>query len=329
MADVLCVGTVGEGIWRSVDGGQTFTRRSPGLFMEADVRALCVHPELRHVVYAGTNGGAFCSTDGGETWTRLELPFDTNQGWAGGTIVWSLAIMPGEPEALFVGTCPAAIYCSRDSGDTWRKVDAPVAAECGGIVYPRVTCLAPDPIEPDTLWAGVEIDGILRSRDRGETWERLGEGLSSQDIHGIVIVPGAPKRILATTNNDLNVSLDDGLHWQPQNVRERFPWGYCRGITAGGDDPQTLFLGNGNGPPGSEGTLQISRDGGVTWHAATLPSAPNSTVWTIATSPTQPQHVAAATVSGYLYISDDGGESWSKLEREFGEIRSLAFAATG
>jgi len=77
--------------------------------------------------------------------------------------------------------------------------------------------------------------------------------------------------VLASTNNDLNLSMDEGRTWQPQNVKAQFPWAYCRGVIQKADDPSTLFVGNGNGPPGSAGAVQISRDGGKTWRAASLP----------------------------------------------------------
>ena len=60
-----------------------------------------------------------------------------------------------------------------------------------------------DPDHPDTLWAGVEIDGLFRSRDDGRTWQAMGTGLSSRDIHDLAFVAGngSPRRLLAATNN--------------------------------------------------------------------------------------------------------------------------------
>jgi photosystem II stability/assembly factor-like uncharacterized protein len=118
--------------------------------------------------------------------------------------------------------------------------------------------------------------------------------------------------------------MDGGVTWQPCGVRDRFNWGYCRGIGVKADDPNTLFQGNGNGPPGSAGAIQVSRDGGETWVKAVLSQASNSTIWTFATTESDPNLVAAASVSGYVYLSSDGGGHWHKLDREFGEIRSLA-----
>lgn len=322
---IVYAGTVGQGIWRSEDGGETFTRSCAGMFMEAEVRALAVHPHDAKVLYAGTDCGLYRTDDGGRQWQRLETPFDPGHGWPAGTLIWSLLIHPRRPDTLFAGTCPPAIYRSPDAGASWQQLEVELVAECGPIVYSRVTCIIADPADDDTIWAGIEIDGVRRSADGGATWQRLGEGLSSPDIHALAIVPGQPRRILAATNNDLNVSTDEGATWQPQHVKDRFPWGYCRAIVARADDPRTLFLGNGNGPPGTAGALHLSRDGGVSWQQADLQPSPNSTIWTFATNAADPDLIFCASVNGYLYRSADGGATWRKCRHEFGEVRSLAW----
>ena len=52
--------------------------------------------------------------------------------------------------------------------------------------------------------------------------------------------------------------------------------------------------------------------------------AANSVVYWLANNPEMPNVVAAASRFGYVYVSEDGGNSWSKLQKEFGEIRALA-----
>ena len=82
----------------------------------------------------------------------------------------------------------------------------------------------------------------------------------------------------------------------------------------------------GDGPPGWEGAVGISVDGGQTWRQAGMPGRANSTVWTFAVHPADPRLAYAASVSGELYRSLDGGLTWGKLAREFGEVRALAWA---
>ena len=331
MTPVVYAGTLGQGVWRSGDRGETFARACDGMFMEASVRALAVDPRDPRVLYAGTDAGLYRTENGGDRWERLPAPFDPGDGWPAGVAVWSLLLLPRDPDTLLVGTCPSALYRSSDRGASWEKLEAGLADTCPAIIHPRVTCLLADPTDENTLWAGIEIDGARRSTDGGRTWRRCDAGLSSLDIHGLAVVPGRDggaegKTILATTNNDLNVSTDDGANWQPQNIKERIGRGYCRGIVARADDPRTLFLGNGNGPPGTTGALHVSHDGGGTWQTPPLPMAPNSTAWTFAVHPADPALVFCAAVSGYLYRSTDAGEAWSKCRHEFGEVRALAWA---
>ena len=66
-------------------------------------------------------------------------------------------------------------------------------------------------------------------------------------------------------------------------------------------------------------------DAGETWRPARLPGPANSTLWNFAVHPADPELVYASSVSGEIYRSADSGASWTKLAREFGEIRALAW----
>jgi len=189
-------------------------------------------------------------------------------------------------------------------------------------MHTRVTSIAGEPRSAATIWAGVEIDGLYRSKDRGQSWSQLGQGLSSLDIHALAM---APAGLLAATNNDLNLSRDDGESWQPMQIGQSLPWSYCRSLAQVAGQPEHVLLGVGNGPPGSEGAIARSTDGGSTWQLADMPSRANSTIWNFAVHPADPELIYASSVSGELYRSTDGGTSWGKLRREFGEIRALAW----
>jgi photosystem II stability/assembly factor-like uncharacterized protein len=132
--------------------------------------------------------------------------------------------------------------------------------------------------------------------------------------------------MLASTNNDLNLSTDGGGSWQPLGVGRSLPWPYCRGLAQQAGRPEVIFLGNGDGPPGTAGVVARSTDGGATWRETRMPGRANSTVWNFAVHPADPDLVYASSVSGEVYRSTDGGAGWEKLPREFGEIRALAWA---
>lgn len=312
------VGTVGEGLYVSNDGGDSFGRKARnGLYIEGEVRALAAHPQDPRRLYAGTNAGVYRSEDGGDTWTRLRSAMDD-------LVVWALLVLPAEPDTVFAGTRPAGVYRSTDGGDTWHDAQLGAQVECDVIEYNRITTIIADPLAPRSVWTGVEIDGCWRSDDAGGTWSRHAEGLSSLDVHGLVVVPeNGARRLVAATNNGVNVSLDEGATWQRQDLSAVTPWGYFRGIRQHAGDPATLFLGNGNGPPGFTGAALRSRDGGKSWERMELPVVPNSTIWDYATHPADPALVYAYSCSGELYRSADAGDRWEKLSSEFGEIRAL------
>ena len=223
---------------RSSDGGTTWERKNTGMYIENEVRALAVHPSDPNLLYAGTDQGVYRSTDRGNHWTRLDSEMND-------LVIWALLVMPDDPDTVLAGTRPAAVFRSRDAGDTWQRLSADMAQECPGIVYNRVTTLNVDPAAPDTIWAGVEIDAAWRSEDRGDTWTRHAEGLSSLDIHGLALVPreGAATALVAATNNDVNTSGDSGASWQQQQVDKQFPWRYCRGLRQQPGNPAALVPG--------------------------------------------------------------------------------------
>ena len=89
------------------------------------------------------------------------------------------------------------------------------------------------------------------------------------------------------------------------------------------DKPNVIFVTIGDTTPGQIGTVMRAKDTGKTWEDLPLPVQPNAAMWTVNIQPTDPQVVFAGSRYGYLYRSDDGGDSWSKLWREFSEISSV------
>jgi photosystem II stability/assembly factor-like uncharacterized protein len=314
----ICVGTIGSGIWRSPDGGETWTRVRPSRYPENDVRALAVHPRAPHIVYAGTDSGVYRSADRGARWERLDSPMNAMHTWA-------LAIDPAEPETLFAGTQPSAVFRSRDGGQRWEKLAMELAEECPAVVIPRVTALVVDPEDHRTIWAGIEVDGVHRSLDGGETWTTIAGGLGDPDIHGIAVRRGQPKAVLATTPREVFASTDMGESWQRLEVMQQFPHAYTRAIAVKEDDSQVIFVGHGNTASPTIGSVQRSQDGGTTWETLPLPGEPNSYISCIATHPSDPNLVLASTLYGQLFMSHDAGDAWRKVRQEFSEVRALAW----
>ena len=317
----ILVGTIGQGVMRSTDDGASWTRASVGQGMHSDclVRALAAHPHHPELVYAGTDMGLYQSDDGGGKWSLLDSPMK-------GSMVWSIAIDPGEPSVMFAGTgtpSQPGIFRSTDAGQRWHHRPMEIAPDCPNVGIPRPTGIAVDPTDSRQVWVGFEVDGVRHSADGGDTWTKVNGQIPNSDVHNVLVVAGPPKAVFTVVNDDVWRSLDDGKTWQAARAREVFPWHYPRGIAVKPDDPRTVFLTLGDSTPGRVGTVMRSRDAGATWASLDLPVQPNSAVWTVSLPPAAPDTVFAASRYGYLYRSDDGGDSWRKLWREFGEISSV------
>jgi photosystem II stability/assembly factor-like uncharacterized protein len=319
----ILVGTIGQGVMMSPDDGESWTRVSvrQGMHSDGIVKVLLADPRRRGVVYAGTDKGLYEGDDGGAKWRLLDTPMT-------GSMVWSLAIDPVDPDVMFAGTgtpSRARIYRSTDAGKNWEKLSVPIAEECPNVGIPRPTGIAIDPVDHRHVWIGLEVDGVRHSTDGGETWEKVNGQIPNQDVHNVLVVAGPPKVVFTVVNDDVWRSIDDGRTWLPARARETFPWHYPRGIAARPDDPRTVYVTLGDSTPGRIGTVIRSRDAGATWHNLSLPVQPNSAVWTISIPATAPDTVFAASRYGYLYRSDDGGDSWRKLWREFSEVSSICW----
>jgi photosystem II stability/assembly factor-like uncharacterized protein len=320
----ILVGTIGQGVMMSADDGESWTRASvrQGMHSDCIVKALLADARRPGVIYAGTDRGLYRSEDGGGKWALLDTPMT-------GAMVWSMAIDPVDGNVMFAGTgtpSKPGVYRTTDAGKSWEHLAMDIADECPNVGIPRPTGISIDPLDRRHVWVGFEVDGVRHSTDGGETWTKVNGQIPNQDVHNVLVVAGPPKAVFTVVNDDVWRSVDDGKSWQPARAREVFPWRYPRGIAVRPDDPRTVFLTLGDSTPGRIGTVMRSRDAGGTWQSLALPGQPNSAIWTVSIPASAPDLVLAASRYGYLYRSDDGGESWRKLWREFGEVSSVLWS---
>jgi photosystem II stability/assembly factor-like uncharacterized protein len=318
----ILVGTVGQSVLASDDGEQ-WSRIGPtvGFHSDAIVRGLSSHPGRPEVIWAATDRGILRSEDGGRTWGGLKGPLSSCQ-------VWRVALHPHDPDVVFAGTgtpSPAMIFRSENGGATWKQLAVEIARECPAVGVPRVTDIAIDPLDPRQLWASVEVDGMRHSVDGGESWTRLNGPITNPDGHAAKVAPGSPKLVVLTVNNEIHFSNDDGTSWKSVGVREHFPYTHVRDVVFDAVDPLTAWAAIGDSTPGTTGVLMRTRDGAKTWERVDMPVEPNSAMWVVRTQPDHPSLMLAASRYGYLYRSDDRGESWKKLRREFSEVSSIVW----
>ena len=323
MSDVktVLVGTVGQGIMRSGDGGESWGRVgiTSGLHSDALVRDLANHPDRPGIVFAGTDKGLYRSEDAGMNWRLVDTPMS-------GSCVWAVSVDNADPNLMFAGTGtpnPCGVFRSSDGGQTWEKRPVDIAEECPNVGVPRVTGIAIDPTNHRDIWVGLEVDGLRHSSDAGDTWESINGAIPNPDVHNVAVAGGPPKTVVVVVNNDVYTSDDNGANWDRLGIREVFPMTYPRGIMVQPENPNVIFVTIGDTTPGRTGTIMRTRDTGKTWENLSLPVEPNTAMWTVNIQSTDPKIVFAGSRYGYLYRSDDGGDSWNKVWREFSEISSV------
>jgi photosystem II stability/assembly factor-like uncharacterized protein len=134
-----------------------------------------------------------------------------------------------------------------------------------------VRCLAADPLNPSVIYAGTQGQGVLRSENRGATWEPA--GLDGRIIKSLAVSRTEPGTVYAGTKPAwLFVSRDSGATWSElegfRHVPGRWYWlspaekpfnAYVQGIALSPTDPQVIIAGI------EAGAVVRSSDGGQTW----------------------------------------------------------------
>lgn len=316
--------SVGQGgLYRYAVRDDAWQSIAQGLPTMPQVRALLIRPDNPATLYAGTQHGLFRSDDRGEHWQPLDSPLGAGE-------VWSLASHPEDPEVLFAGYEPCAIYRSRDGGARWHRMDTE------RVVFPHITTympplakrvidLAADPANPLDMYAAVEVGGLLGSRDGGESWTSLIDGPylrnNTLDLHAVGLSSAAPGTVYIATQVALFRGREHGRHWEHARVDELFPGGsYCRDLLVAPDDPGVIYLaasaGGGGAPPGTPeaGALFRSRDGGESWERVDIGEVPPSRMAQVAIDRAAPAIVCCCTQRGQVYLSQDGGEAWLRKQ---------------
>ncbi len=176
----------------------------------------------------------------------------------------------------YVGIEPAMIH-RRDPGGIWRRCDAIDALPSrGDWTYP------PPPHEPHVLAidfsagllvAGIEVGGVIVSSDRGERWEERNAGLYV-DVHSVRPDPSEADALYAVTGAGFYASRDAGRSWRERMAGVRN--GYTIGLSVHPERAGALLIAAGARPPGREGRLYRSDDGGETWAEIRDPALPES-----------------------------------------------------
>ena len=285
--DVVYVGTVNAGVYKSIDGGQSWQPAHSGMD-RASVQTLVIDPTNPAVLYAGTLvNGVYKTEDRAQTWRAvnrgIELP-----GWN-----WTgvLAMDKSNSQHLYYAH-GLGIFETEDGGESWQN---PSPRSCPS----RPVDLVLHPADSQTVYVQAIGDssascqgGVYVSRNGGQTWA-LSQATNASGNAAPLAIDGANgTRLYAASDNELYGSDDGGATWSLVLNHT------CSAITFAPNSDQVTYC-------GFDQALEETRDGGTTWRRLR-----DGGLTAVAISPHDPQSLWVGGEG--LVLSGDSGESWTE-----------------
>lgn len=290
--------------------------------MLADRHISAIHrePDSGLFFVGAFHGGLHVSADHGATWEARETGLSQRD-------VYSIASSRANGRTrVYAGTEPAHLFSSDDLGQHWSELPAlrsvPSVPRWKFPVPPHIAHakhLNFDPHDPAVLYVCVEVGGLMKSTDGGESWEEI-HGIY-EDAHRLVIHPEDGRRLYVVTGRGLYVSADGGKTFEQWISRPSEIGNYPDGCVLHPRKPDLMFIGGAQHGPGewarthfAGARVSRSRDGGRTWEILGngLPDLMQASIEALCLEESgDGVSVFAATTAGEVYCSDDAGESWS------------------
>jgi photosystem II stability/assembly factor-like uncharacterized protein len=321
------MGSTGGGVFKTEDAGVSWRNVTDGQLRVGGIGAIAVAPSDPNVVYVGTGSaeprgnvspgiGMYRSTDAGKTWAQVGLP-EAGQ-------IGKIQVHPGDPDRVYVAALGSlfrdndqrGVFRSDDGGDSWEKVL--FINDSTGVVD-----LSMDPSNPRILFAtawrakrlpwtmisGSEEGGLYRSKDGGDTWEKLGAGLPGGlwGKAGVAVSPANADRVWVLVEAEgeaggMYRSDNGGDSFRQvssdRGIRSR-PWYYMR-LTADPRDENTVYVNN--------VLFYRSLDGGSSY--TPIPTVPHPDSHIVWINPDNPDIMIEGDDGGAT-VTLNGGRTWS------------------
>ena len=324
-------------------------------------------------LYASQSSGWFGqviqrSNDGGKTWEAVGNKFEydgvpgTHQ-WYDGTPhpwafkrVWHLEPSLNDPDAVYAGIEDAALFLSKDAGQTWRELAGLRGHGSGPHWQPGAggMCLHTillDPKNPERIFIAISAAGAFRTEDGGKTWQPINRGLHSQYIpdptaevghcvHHVAMHRSRPDVLFMQKHWDVMRSDNGGDSWQEVNGNLPTETGLPDGrrgfgfvIDVNTHEPDTIYVvpikSDSEHYP-HEGKLRVfrSRTGGNEWEPLTK-GLPQSDCYVnvlrdaMAVDSLDSCGIYFGTTGGQVYASSDSGDSWTAIARDLPAVLSV------
>lgn len=283
------------------------------------------------------------SDDFGKTWTEPETYGVKFPEEAENSVkqIWQIvAGNPAEPNTLYCGVEPAALFRSDDAGETWSLVkglyDHPHRPQWqpggGGLCLHTIL---PDPVNKDRMHIAISTGGVYRTDDGGQSWEVRNKGVRAQFlppeqwypefgqcVHKIVSHPANPNRLFLQNHWGLYRSDNGADSWT--DIANGVPSDFGFALEIDHNDPNTAYiipLESDEFRCTPEAKLRVYRtsNAGESWQPLTNGLPQENAFETVlrdgmAGDTQQPMGLYFGTRNGKLFGSKDGGESWNTIE---------------
>ncbi len=293
--DVIYVGFLNAGVFKSIDGGVSWQPAQNGM-AGASIDTLVIDPQEPDTLYAGVyRGGLYRTTDGGANWVSYGPKFEYGDG------VDSIVLIDPR-DHLHLYYAPKGLYFeSRDGGRTWSNIIPTCPDQVGALIL--------DPADQSLYASQYGDDGACpagvyhyQSGAHGWTWTLVGLE-AVENINGLFMGTdsGGDKLLIANSQalpGHVYFSTDDGKSWTMKAI-------LCITIAVDPQTPTTLYCGKRNG-----GILK-STDGGSSWKSI-LWAVFGDTFQAISVLAGPSPHLVAGSTE--VAISTDQGASWNNYE---------------
>jgi photosystem II stability/assembly factor-like uncharacterized protein len=314
----------------TLEGGKP--REPESLLYGTGARCVAVDPLDPERVYVGTfDDGVYVGEESGRTWQQ------DNEG-LGDRRVLSLAVSPSHQESeisvVYAGTEPSNLYRSEDGGHSWQRLPAlrELPSEPRWSFPPRpwthhVRTIALHPTDPEWLAVGIELGGVMRSLDGGASWIDHNPQAHS-DAHELLTHPLAVERVYEAAGQGVARSEDRGQTWSrfEEGLDRHYAWAQAIDPV----DPDLWYVAVSRSPFAAhgdgDGQARLWRSRGDGWNAIdTWGDAPElrRMPYALSALPGQPNTLVVGLRGGTLLLTNDAGETWSRLALELPNIVDL------
>jgi len=289
-------------------------------------RCLAADPAKEGRLYGGTfDHGLWITDDYGESWRPAGEGITHSR-------VLSVAVSQKEKinghHVVWAGTEPSELFRSEDGGETWTSCPnlTKLSSRTEWSFPPRphthhVRWIQPDIHQENRIFAGIELGGVMKSEDKGKTWEDRKPG-SQYDCHTMTMSPQAKDRIYEAAGGGFAESLDGGKTWRTMN-EGLDPYTYLVEIAVDSGNPDTIVASAAKSArtayqPERAHTVLVRREKGTDWEIVEegLPSPDGASVFTLLADEDK-QGVFYAVNNLGVYQSEDAGKTWNELPLEW------------